>query len=173
MLSPSEDNIMDTVGVICFDTKGNIASRASSSYIIYETLFPTIVTGLQSCGISSIVRCRLLGLLKRTFWGSFHTVLENTNERICSSEVLCLIVTTGPASACMKVLRSVAQDSNQADTGKSAGILIVLGNPPKLKAIEIAAAYSSLSFGIGYFGINSRIEVESIILKLKLMFLHD
>ncbi|KHG19427.1 hypothetical protein F383_08320 [Gossypium arboreum] len=119
MLSPSEDNIMDTVGVICFNTEGNIASRASSG------------EGLRSCEISNNL-------------GSV------VSHRHC------------PASACMKVLYSVAQDSNQADTDKCAGILIVQADAPirassrkssKTESyIEIAAAYSSLSFGIGYFG---------------------
>ncbi|CAL5331145.1 unnamed protein product [Camellia sinensis] len=66
----------------------------------------------------------------------------------------------GLGSACMIVLRSVMQDSSQHSTDKSAGTLVVqaqapitlCGTSPKLKAIEIAAAYTSLSFGIGYFG---------------------
>ncbi|KAH7864432.1 hypothetical protein Vadar_029545 [Vaccinium darrowii] len=56
--------------------------------------------------------------------------------------------------------QSVIKDNSQHCTDKSAGVLIVQaeapvnlpGIPPKLKAIEMAAAYSSLSFGIGYFG---------------------
>ncbi|KAK5803035.1 hypothetical protein PVK06_030675 [Gossypium arboreum] len=75
---------------------------------------------------------------------------EHLMKRFAARE--CCVSSYCPASACMKVLRSIAQDSNQADTDKSAGILIVPGNPLKLKAIEIASAYSSLSFGIGYFG---------------------
>ncbi|KAB2049749.1 hypothetical protein ES319_A13G198900v1 [Gossypium barbadense] len=150
MLSPSEDNIMDTVGVICFNTEGNIASRASSGegYIIYETLFPTIVTGLQSCEISN---------------NCWRTLMKGFAARECC--VSSSLLQAGPASACMKVLCSVAQDSNQADTDKSDGILIVQADAP-IRA-KIAAAYSSLSFGIGYFGSGMERPKVSILRKSK------
>ncbi|KAF3561182.1 hypothetical protein DY000_02010749 [Brassica cretica] len=82
----------------------------------------------------------------------------------------------GPASAAMKVLRSVIQQegSERGDTDKTGGILVVQadasvsvpGDRPELNAVEIAAAYSSLSFGIGYYG-NSIAKPKITILRKK------
>ncbi|CAN4096642.1 unnamed protein product [Withania somnifera] len=65
----------------------------------------------------------------------------------------------GPSSACKKILRTV-QENSQCGAEGSAGFLLVQAEPPRLvgasltnlEAVEIAAVYSSSSFGIGYFG---------------------
>lgn len=63
---------------------------------------------------------------------------------------------TGSADACTQVLQSVMKDSYQNNTETSAGVLIikadVLPDSPRLYAVELVAAYTSQSFGIGYFG---------------------
>ncbi|XP_076950283.1 putative threonine aspartase [Bidens hawaiensis] len=185
------DSIMDTVGVICIDREGNIASGASSGGIALKVFIflKSICLYELICLICMFIKLLFKLGLAATYgsgcWASSAAPLKVGScvsgageclmrkfaaQECCTSSSL---LQAGPGAACSKVLESVI-DSCQRDSDASAGILLVqaeapsigIGSSPQLKSVEIAAGYTTLSFGIGYFG-NSMEQPKASILRNK------
>lgn len=154
-----EDHIIDTVGAICVDALGNIASGASSGGVAMKVKGRVGLAAMygSGCWAASTNSHGAFCGVGCCATGAGENLMKVFGARECCMSAA--LSQSGPASACMEVLESIIDQNRHLCMPNDAGVLLLQAdtakdarNPQELRAVELVAAYSSLSFGIGYFG---------------------
>ncbi|OEL38006.1 putative threonine aspartase [Dichanthelium oligosanthes] len=186
-MEDTQDCVMDTVGVICVDSYGNVASGASSGGIALKVC--TKKSRLMSWQVDG--RVGLAAMYGSGCWASSkgpfgtpfivaccstgageHLIRGFAARECCISSSLYahffefffaflhlfIMSQSGPASACTKVLRSVVQSSSKMSHDAGAGLLLVQADVQKVSMLRSSEGASGT---INHFATSIKIDTKS------------
>ncbi|KAG0588708.1 hypothetical protein KC19_2G263400 [Ceratodon purpureus] len=152
-----EDVVLDTVGAVCVDRDGNVASGASSGGIAMKVKGRVGLAATYGSGCWATPKATLGTSVGCTVSGAGEQLMRGLAAYECSS--LATTLQEGPGHACETMLRSVIEKGRSFGGKDDAGVLFLQSSSdstrvksPMLQRVELVAAFTSSSFGIAYYG---------------------
>ncbi|CAM6101609.1 unnamed protein product [Calypogeia fissa] len=158
-----DDLVLDTVGAVCVDAEGNIAAGASSGGIAMKVKGRVGLAALYGCGCWASSKLPCDGSSDGSSVGCSVTGAGEHIIRALAARECCASATrseSGPAPACEDFLLGLMDQRGNFEGNNDAGVLLLQADSssqypttgPRLDAVELVAAFTSQSFGVGYFG---------------------
>ncbi|KAL2613956.1 hypothetical protein R1flu_025648 [Riccia fluitans] len=152
-----EDLVLDTVGAIAVDSEGNVAAGASSGGIAMKVKGRIGLAAQYGCGCWASSRRQPEGTsVAACASGAGEILIRGLAARECCN--LAQKSEEGPGTACESFLSNLMSEQAAFGSSYDSGLLLVQlntsqgNNDPKLRGVELVAAFTSKSFGVGYYG---------------------